>query len=292
MKISHYSRVFTLLAVFGLLLFSCEEKPDPNPDFLDPAKAHTATNLAYGSDVRQVLDIYLPANRDRFRTRVFVWVHGGGWVDGDKSEFVGFKPWLEAVQDDYAYIAINYRLFNLIGTANRFPAQEEDLKNALAFIKSKLAEWDVSDQLVLAGGSAGGHLALLHSYKNNNDGLVKAAVAFFPPTELKSFHTFNLFSQLLLENLLGGSPQALPQKYSDSSPLAFLESTSVPTVFFHGDLDTVVPISQSELLEQKLKDKGVPHLREYIIGQGHGFSTATYQDLIGNTEAFLNTVLP
>lgn len=291
MKFSHFPRLFTLLVVFGLLLFSCEEKPDPNPDIFDPTKAHTATNLAYGSDVRQVLDIYLPANRDRSRTRVFVWVHGGGWVDGDKGEFVGFKPWLEAVQDDYAYVAINYRLFNLIGPANRFPAQEEDLKNALAFIKSKLAEWDVSDQLVLAGGSAGGHLTLLHSYKNNNDGLVKAAVAFFPPTELKSFHTFNLFSQLLLENLLGGPPQALPQKYSDSSPLSFLDNTSVPTVFYHGDLDTVVPISQSELLEQKLKENGVPHFREYIVGQGHGFNTATYQDLIAKMEVFLEEVL-
>jgi acetyl esterase/lipase len=245
----------------------------------------------YGTDIRQAMDVFLPANRSQNSTKVFVWIHGGGWVDGDKDEFVGFKPWLEAVQDDYAYIAINYRLFNISNGSNKFPSQEEDIKNALAYIQSQLDEWDVSDDIILAGGSAGGHLALLHSYKNNQNNLVKAVVTFFPPTELKSFYTFNLLTAFLLDNLLGGNPSSKPALYSDSSPVGFIAQSSVPTVFFHGNTDTVVPISQSEILEDALIAKNVPHLVEYIQGQGHGFTTETYQDLIGKAQVFLDGVL-
>ena len=272
------------------ILFSCTEKEDPQPA-LNPQVAAELLDTSYGTNAQQVMDVFLPANRSTSSTKVFIWIHGGGWVDGSKDEFVEFKPWLEAVQDDYAYIAINYRLFNIATGANKFPSQEEDVKNALAYIQSQLDTWDVSDDIILAGGSAGGHLALLHSYKNNQNGLIKAVVAFFPPTELVSFYGFNLFTQLLFDNLLGGSPAARPALYSDSSPLGFITPNSVPTVFFHGDIDTVVPISQSEILEDALVTKNVPHLVEYIPGQGHGFTTATYQDLIGKAQVFLDGVL-
>lgn len=279
----------SLFLVFVLLFFSCQENENPG---LDSRIAIDLMDVAYSTErSNQLMDIYLPANRNRNSTKVFVWIHGGAWIDGNKSEFKGFKPWLEEVQDDYAYVAINYSLFNISTRANRFPTQEEDIKKAMAFIKSQLVSWDVSDNVVLAGGSAGGHLALLHSYKNNQDRLVKATVAFFPPTDLTSFYGFNLFTNLLLDNLLGGNPTNRRDEYFNSSPLNFVESQSVSTVLFHGDTDTVVPISQSKILEEALVTKGVPHLAEYVIGQGHGFSTQTNKELIGKMRGFLDGVL-
>lgn len=179
MKVLSFFRHALALVIFSTLVFSCSDPEPPVQEGLDPAKAHTEVDLSYGTDLRQVMDVYLPANRDKSRTKVFVWIHGGGWIDGDKSELQAFKPWLEEAQDDYAYIGINYRLFNLIGNANRFPTQEEDVKSALAFIKSKLEEWDLSENLVLAGASAGGHLTLLHSYKTTMTDLSKPLWPFF-----------------------------------------------------------------------------------------------------------------
>lgn len=273
----------------SLLFFSCSEDVEPG---LDANVAIDLLDVRYSQErPNQLMDVYLPANRNPNTTKVFVWVHGGGWIDGNKSEFKDFKPWLEAVQDDYAYVAINYSLFNISSGTNRFPTQEEDIKKAFAYIKSQLSTWNVSDQVVLAGGSAGGHLALLHSYKNNGDNLVKATVAFFPPTDLTAFYGFSLLTNLLLENLLGGNPTNRPQNYFDSSPLNFVDPQRVPTVLFHGDIDNVVPISQSQILEQALVAKGVPHLAEYVIGQGHGFSTQTNMKLIGKMQGFLDGVL-
>lgn len=292
MVLRSFQQVRTGILFFGfiLLFFSCQENENPG---LDSRVAIDLLDVAYSTErSNQLMDIYLPANRNRNSTKVFVWIHGGAWIDGNKSEFRDFKLWLEEVQDDYAYVAINYSLFNISRGTNRFPTQEEDIQKAMEYIKSQLVTWDVSDRVVLAGGSAGGHLALLHSYKNNPEGLVKATVAFFPPTDLASFYGFNVFTNLLLENLLGGNPGNRAEGYFNSSPINFVNSQSVPTVLFHGDKDTVVPISQSKILEEALNSKGVQNLVEYVSGQGHGFSEATYKNLILKAEAFLQSKLP
>jgi acetyl esterase/lipase len=276
---------FINLGIILLLLtvFSCQQEDA----VLGRNAAVNFIDESYGSDPRQQMDVYLPANRSKSSTKMLVWIHGGAWADGNKSEFAGFKPWLEEVQDDYAYVALNYRLFDFNNNRNGFPSQEEDIQAALLHIQGKLEQWNVSNQIVLAGGSAGGHLALLHSYKHNNDGLIKAVVAFFPPTDLTALYSHSFLTQLLLPGLLGGTPSSNPEIYLNSSPVEFVSNASVPTVFFHGTVDTVVPISQSQLLETKLVKANVPHELEYISNQGHGFDAATNKRLIKKMADFL-----
>lgn len=276
---------FIIFRIFLLLLIctSCQQE-DP---VLGENAAVNYIDESYGSDPRQKMDVYLPANRSSASTKVLVWIHGGAWADGNKSEFAGFKPWLEEVQEDYAYVALNYRLFDFNNNRNGFPSQEEDIQAAMRHIQSKLTSWNVSNQIVLAGGSAGGHLALLHSYKHNADGLVKAAVAFFPPTDMAALYNHSFLTQLLLPGLLGGTPSSIPEVYRNSSPVEFVSASSVPTVFFHGTVDTVVPISQSQLLEAALVQANVQHEREYIPNQGHGFDEATNKRLIKKMADFL-----
>ncbi|AFL83539.1 esterase/lipase [Belliella baltica DSM 15883] len=285
-KISNiFSRV-SIILIFTFLIVACSE-PEEAPLNLDSSVAVEIKDDPYGNHSRQILDVYLPANRSSDRTKLFIWIHGGAWTDGDKSEFVQFKPWLEAELEDYAFVAVNYRLYNITTGSNKFPNQEEDIQNMLDYVKSRLNDWDLSNDVILAGGSAGGHLALLHSYKNNNDGLVKATVAFFPPTDFPTFHGFNFLTTALIEALIGGTPNSNPTSYANSSPVNFIGTSSIPTVFFHGTADNVVPIQQSYLLEEKLEEANVPFLNEYIQGGGHGFSQAVNQDLIAKVAVFL-----
>lgn len=289
MRSQPFYRIILSSFFIFLIVFACSEREDP---ILDTNIAIELTNQSYGNHPRQVFDIFLPANRNKSSTRLFVWVHGGGWIDGSKDEFREFKPWLEAVQEDYAYASINYRLFDLLTASNRFPNQEEDVKLAMDYFKSQLDQWNISDQVILAGASAGGHLVLLHSYKNNPDKFVKTVVAFFPPTDLLEFRSFNVTTRFLLDNLMGGPPDQSQSLYESSSPVNFVTNTSIPTVLFHGDQDVVVPISQSEILESLMKEKSVSHLIKYIPGQGHGFTENTYRELIEETEKFINLQLP
>lgn len=275
-------RISLLVFLLAASLFSCKKESN-SPNTL----SNTMKNVSYGPHGRNKMDIYLPADRNENDTKVFVWIHGGAWSGGDKSEFDNIKPVLDTTFENYAYISLNYRLFNANSNSNRFPAQEQDIQLALSFIQSKLSEWQVSDNIVLGGASAGGHLALLQAYKHNSEGLVKACVAYYPPTELVSYFPANLISVLVLNGVLNGNPDQKPEDYFNSSPVNFITEQSVPTIFFHGTADDVVPISQSELLQNKLEQFSVVHDYIYFQGAAHAFSNAQTKTSINRTRDFL-----
>ncbi len=276
-----YTRFFVIWTVTAFLIGCSIEGEKPTNKL--PAKE--LLDLAYGTDGRQKMDVFLPAGRSKDKTPLLVYIHGGAWIDGNKSEFLQFKPLVEQAFPGFALISINYRLFDLVTKQNKFPAQEEDVASALSFITTKLAEWDISPNLVLSGASAGGHLALLHGLKNRKSE-IKGLVAFFPPTDLTSLFGFNNLTTLGLTEILSGTPQTAATTYQNSSPVKFVSQDDPPTIFFHGETDAVVPISQSEQLEAALKTAQVRHQFIRVPNQGHGFSTETNASLLKQAKAF------
>jgi dipeptidyl aminopeptidase/acylaminoacyl peptidase len=270
-----------LLLTAVLLLPACST--DEEPDFL---AARELLDSPYGSDPKQKMDVYLPAARTQADTPLLIYIHGGAWIDGDKSEFLQIKPILEQEFPGYAFVSLNYRLFDFATGKNGIPEQEKDIIAAIDAIEDQLDDWNISDDMIISGASAGGHLALLHALKNNTSDL-KAAIAFFPPTDLAELHKFNTITALGLNSLLGGTPATAPAAYQSSSPVNFVDSRDVPTIFFHGNLDTVVPISQSELLKNALQSAGVRHQFTVVPGQGHGFDPATNAQLIRQAKEFI-----
>jgi acetyl esterase/lipase len=273
------------IKVLAIVFFlsACSTEPDINPDFL---VAKDLLNESYGTDPRQNMDVYLPEGRSPSDTPLLIYIHGGGWIDGDKSEFLQVKSFLESEFPSYAFVSLNYRLFDFVTSTNGILDQEQDIITAFDYIESNLSEWNISGEFVISGASAGGHLALLHAYKNNTSDL-KAAVVFFPPTELTELYAFNNITALGLTALLGGTPTSANSIYFSVSPIAHIDPSDVPTIIFHGDLDTVVPISQSELLEQKLKEENVRHQFTVVQGQGHGFTPQTYAALMKESKEFI-----
>ncbi|TFV95490.1 alpha/beta hydrolase [Algoriphagus kandeliae] len=271
-----------------LFLSSCGSTDDPIPD--GPLPALELFDSSYGQDARQVMDIFLPAGRTLENTPVMIYIHGGAWIDGSKDEFLQFKTAFEQALPDFAFVAINYRLFDFITNANRFPTQENDVIAAIQHVLENRVNWNISDELYLAGASAGGHLALLHAYKHQEVGNIQAVLALFPPTDLTTLYDFNFLTQSGLTALLNGNPQSNPDAYFQSSPVNFINPNSPPTAFFHGTVDTVVPISQSDLLASKLEEAGVPYEYQIIEGQGHGFTPATYATIISQISAFIDTL--
>lgn len=274
---------------FLLIIWSCDSSKDEDPDGLLPAL--NLVNQAYGTDPKQNLDVYLPAGRSIEETPLLIYIHGGAWIDGSKSEFLSFQSLMEKSFPGYAFVSIDYRLFNLNNGDNKFPTQENDVLKSIEYILSKTAGWNISNKIILAGASAGGHLALLHGYKHQDIGNIQAIIAFFPPTDLAPFYEFNSITSPLLAGLIGGAPAEQPRIYSASSPVTFINENSIPTVFFHGTTDNVVPISQSEILKKELESFSVPFLYKSVPGQGHGFTEATYATLIQEASVYLKTVL-
>ncbi|MBN7809567.1 alpha/beta hydrolase [Algoriphagus sp. H41] len=275
----YFDRYFLLLS--AVVFFSCDE--DQVSGVLPPAEL---LDEAYGSHAQQKMDIFLPGGRSQSDTPLLVYIHGGAWIDGDKSEVLQVKPFLESEFAGYALISLNYRLFDFTTGSNGIATQEQDIISAFDYIEAHLGEWNLSDDIVIAGASAGGHLALLHAYKNNSSDL-KAAVAFFPPTDLTALYGNNTLTASTLSLLMGGSPESAASAYAALSPISHVDRLDVPTILFHGDQDAVVPISQSALLEAKLQSENVRHEFTTVPSQGHGFTADTYAQLLRQARVFI-----
>ena len=76
-------RTFLLsLVILGTILSSCKKDEHPVED-----KSVTMVNVSYGGNAQQKMDVYLPGNRSSTATKVVIMIHGGGWNNGDKSDF-------------------------------------------------------------------------------------------------------------------------------------------------------------------------------------------------------------
>jgi len=114
----------------------------------------TLANIAYGAHERQVLDFYKAAS-DKPAPLLF-FIHGGGWVAGDKAGAGGMLKLLDA---GISVVSINYRYSWQAHLADVKPPVEwplSDAARALQFVRSKAAEWNIDKQRIGAsGGSAG-----------------------------------------------------------------------------------------------------------------------------------------
>ncbi len=116
----------------------------------DDAKnlAPTHADVSYGPHKMNVLDFW-KAEGEGPRP-LLVYIHGGGWIGGDKKQATSrFKPFLDK---GISYAAVNYRL---TGEAS-LPAPVHDAARAIQFIRSKADEWNIDKtRIALTGGSAG-----------------------------------------------------------------------------------------------------------------------------------------
>ncbi len=226
-----------------LILNSCK-KPDNSIVFKD---------LNYGTDTRNIIDIYLPQQRDTSTAMVLL-IHGGGWVAGDKAN------WSQEIIDEflnsgYAVSSMNYRYAN-----GDFHNQMNDIDNAVEFMQSKSDGWKISNnKFNLIGGSAGGHLALLYSHAYDSLDVVKSVVSIVGPTDMGDSLFYHYASNYgiswVFEAFLGNTQQTNPQVYQDASPL--YNYSNVPTFFICGGLDDLVPPQQSICMFDTLTVHGI-----------------------------------
>ncbi len=269
---------------FIILIAGCKKKD--TTDATIPLQTNY-TNVAYGNDPAQVMDIYLPPNRSMTETRAIILIHGGGWTSGDKTDFVAYVDTLQRRLPDYAIFNINYRLAN--GGGNLFPAQENDVKAAVQFIYSKRNEYAISEKFALFGASAGAHLALLQAYKDTNTVRIKTVVDYFGPADMAAMYNNPATpgGEFFVSNVTGTTPLLDSTLYAESSPINFIKNNSTPTIIFHGDADAIVRREQSDSLFAKLDSAGVSAGYKIYAGQNHGFVNDTLSNSFNYVQAFL-----
>lgn len=262
------------------ILSSCKKEPAQT-------EARILKDVSYGESGQQKMDIYLPESRTSATTKTVVFIHGGGWVEGDKSDMNSYVDTLRKLMPGYAVINLNYRLaYN--SSVNVFPAQENDVKSAIAYYLNQAEDYMVSDDLVLLGASAGGHLAMLHAYKNDPGGNVRAVVDFFGPFDLVALWNYSIIQQLILYGATGAFPVDNPTLYTSSSPSSYITASSPPTIALQGGADPLVPPSQTSALIAALDAAGVTNELAYYPAEGHGWTGANMVDSFRKIVTFIS----
>jgi len=251
-------------------------------------------DVKYGdaAGTENLFDAFVPRNHTD-STKVIVYMHGGSWSRGDKSEFP--KSLLEELVEKrgYAVVSINYRLVK--DGQNLFPAQIEDVKKALQFLSDKSKKYQYNgNQFALMGGSAGAHLAMLYAYGYDAKRQIKTVVDLWGPTDLtdKMVRADGSDADNTVIKFLGvKDPQA--QIAKDASPAYRLtRETGVPTILFHGGEDPLVHVSQAENLYKKLVSMGVPAQFELYPNDKHGMGPGSAVDVFSKMIVWLEKYYP
>jgi acetyl esterase/lipase len=266
------------LAATLVLLAGALEAPAQNkrPAFKVPEGVKVLHDLAYVPEghERQKLDLYLPEKKPDGPLPLIVWIHGGGWQGGSKDR----PPVLYLVNKGYALASVNYRL----SQHATFPAQIEDCKAAIRWLRANAKKYDLDPKHVgAAGASAGGHLvALLGTTANvkeldvgGNKGQssgVQAVVDLFGPTDFQHLGPNADRAGGAIPKLLGGKASENKEKAKQASPVAHVSKDAAPFLILHGDMDKTVALKQSQLLTDALKKAGVEVRLITLEGAGHG----------------------
>lgn len=236
---------------------------------ITPVKYDKYTNLSYGSDKNQVLDLYLP-KEDKDDVALMLYIHGGSWTGGDKSSYNDFCKNTTGTYG-YASATMNYRLLTSNGNVT-YKDMLDDIDSAINYIVDTAAEKGTEiTQIGVAGASAGGHLALLYSYTRYNQSRlpIKFCVskvgptnftdpAFFAENMDNSFDRYALISALIGKTVTADNFNSMKASLSAASPVYYVTSDVPPTLMAYGQKDTLVPFSNGTELHMALKKAGVP----------------------------------
>lgn len=261
-----------------------------------PAGFTSQLNVVYTKvgDWEGRMDLYLPAKGAK-PAPVVINIHGGGWNKGSKESQTGFNTFFKA---GFAVANIAYRL---TGQATA-PAAVEDARCALIYLVKNAAALNIDPaKIVVMGGSAGGHLALMagllendHRFDSHCPGTenvkVAAIIDKYGVTDVWDWGYGPIKTSKSATAWLGD--KAKDQKFAASvSPITHVKKTSPPVFIVHGDADPTVPYQQSVELHKKLQAAGVTTRFITVEGGLHGkFDKEKNSEINKEIIAFLKSV--
>ncbi|MFG0266602.1 MAG: alpha/beta hydrolase fold domain-containing protein [Rhodopirellula sp. JB055] len=271
---------------------------DRNLSSRSPRGVDVKRNVIFGKGGGRDLKMHivLPESKPSEPLPAYVWIHGGGWQAGSKEG--GINQVARIVAEGFVGATIEYRL---TGEAP-FPAQIEDCKCAIRFLREHADEYGIDpDRIAVGGSSAGGHLVALLGTSGDVEELegsggwpdqssrVQAVVDLYGPTDFSKFVTTKGFESHNREGspesklLGGGEVLGNDEGIRRVNPITYIDDDDPPFLIIHGTSDPVVPANQSQLLHKALEDAGVENKLHLIQGAKHGgreFAAPEIRDMI------------
>lgn len=286
-------------AVLGaaLALFALTNAANTNAVEINP----TERNIVYGmvSGAAMLMDVYQPQPGTRRRAGV-VFVPGSGWFASEGYDSPALKDMASGWQpgDDLArtmvasLLAEGYSVFvpnHRASPAHRYPAAADDIAQAVAFVRTHAARFDIDPASIGgAGTSSGGNLVSLLGVRDDVADVSKLQVIATlgsPMDFIAGFETAPSSAGLVsyMGFAIGFLPDTHPYKhaYRQASTVAHLSDGDAPHLLLHGSIDELVPLSQSIEAAKAMLANNVEHRVIVIPGGMHS------ERLLGNNDAWL-----
>ena len=252
------------------------------------------------------LDLAMPEGRGEIPRPALVFIHGGGWRNGDKRRANFLRPTIGYAAKGYVCVTVNYRMLD----EAPITACVEDVKNAVRWLRAHAEEYNIDPERIGAtGNSAGAHLAVMLGVCPPSAGLegdgpyqeyssmVQAVVASATPTSFLSAmsdrqreRSNEQAARAPRKNELRMESEEVRAKVS---PVTYATADAPPILLVHEMSDRTVSVSHSDKLVKALREAGAKDVNYILLGDssGHG----TFQRNIAFTEpireSFFNRVL-
>jgi acetyl esterase/lipase len=241
---------------------------------------HIVSDVPYctGGGKPLLMDVFIPAHRIRKPTPAVLWLHGGGWEQGNKDSSTGAE--LLAGQG-FVAASISYRLS---GDAP-FPANIEDCKCAVRYLRANAAKYGIDPAHIgVAGASAGGQLAMLAGTAAEDAGLegnggwpgvssrVQAVSSWSGATDFTVGEMeFGHHTGRAVVKLFGGTFEQKASEYRRASPITYVSADDPPLLIVQGQNDDVVPYGQAFRMRQSYEAMGLTVELISVQNAGHNF---------------------
>ena len=266
------------------------------------------TDLAYGARETNKFDLYVPSDSTKDTYGLVVYLHAGGFTTGDKADDKKMLQWL--CSKGYVAAGINYTLRDDAHPEASVCSQSEEIRSSIPFVVEEAGKLGYNiDRMAIAGGSAGGCLALLYAYRDANTAPVPVKMVFeavgpasFYAEDWVSYGldespeaAAGLFGMMAVKEI---TPEMLgtaeyEEAIKEISAYMWVNESTVPTVCAYGVYDKICPFDSSKHLIKALEENGVTH--EYIEfpHSGHALQNdhKCYIQYMDKVEEYLDTYM-
>ena len=235
----------------------------PNPVF-------RLSDLTFlGAERSEKLDLYVPHGPERKDRAAVVFIHGGGFTGGDKAEYRTASISADLARAGYVVISSNYAL----GPKTKdgvWPQNIADAREAVRWVRLHATQLGVNPaKIAIAGGSAGGYLALmvgLSDDKTGPGGNPQATVSAKVAAVIDLYGVVN-FSK----HGKGDVPGVAVAVQAAYLPENQCDTQDPPVLLLHGTADTTVDLQQSKDMVAALVRAKIPHQFIMVEGAPHSF---------------------
>lgn len=215
------------------------------------APACRLSDIAFlGADRKEKLDLYYPPGAFRADRPAVVFIHGGGFTGGDKAEYRSASVSADLCRAGYVVVSSNY----VLGTKAKlgvWPQNIADCRNAVRWLRAHAKELGVAPaRIAVAGGSAGGYLALMVGLSDDRTGPGGDPSA---PVSAKVAGIIDMYGVVNFSKHGKGDVPGIPAEAQQAYlPTYQADPRDPPVLILHGTADTTVDIAQSDELAAAL----------------------------------------